>query len=153
MVKYILLFLLGISSLFSIDFDALEHKKVGHKAIKLDVDDANRVTTKEYNKIVQKHRQAIGKFMQNNSSLSRSQRSLCLGSWNKDFCYDSSLSRSQRSSCLGSWNKDFCYDSSLNKAQRNMCIGKWNKDFCYSSSLNNSQRKICLGKWDKSFCY
>ena len=153
MKKIILLIVFVLSYVsFGMDFDKLEHKKISHKHFKLNTNDANTQNKAEYNHMIQQHRKVISKMLPPAQG-SGSQKDMCLGKWEKSWCYSSTLNRSQKDMCLGKWEKSWCYSSTLNKSQKDMCLGNWQKSWCYSSALNKSQKNMCLGNWQKSWCY
>jgi len=100
-----------------------------------------------------KYEPMISRYTKTNSSNIPSGQNMCLGKWDKSYCYSSNLSKSEKNMCSGKWDKSYCYSSNLSKSERNMCLGKWDKSYCYSSNLSKSERNMCLGKWDKSYCY
>ena len=112
-------------------------------------------TTKVANKLSKgwKYEPRISRYTKTNYSNTPSGQNICLGKWDKDYCYSSNLSGSEKNMCLGRWDKDYCYSSNLSGSEKNMCLGKWDKNYCYSSNLSGSERNMCLGWRDKNYCY
>jgi|GEM_PF-4947857 len=161
---FVSLFILTLT-LCGMDFDALEKKQVVRKSYRFNADDAQRQNDTAYRDIVRKQRKTMAKilpppsaFSSNNTkhycfALSGNARNMCLGSWEKHYCFASGMSRRQTNMCLGNWDKNYCFASGLSERDKNLCLGNWDKTYCFAPNLSEREKNICLGKWNPNACF